>query len=224
MFERLERQNKFLGYMYETPSVFCFFGSRYVSKEDLRVHFPQFEFVFLKQVHGRAVVKASTETAVEADGHFTREPRRALVSQTADCIPILLGGPGFVCALHAGWRGVALNIIGAAKEVLNAEANLAVIGPHIRRDSFEVGQDVALRLLSASPPHHDQSEFIYPIENSEKTLFDLTALARAQLRESFATSLPLDPGDDTRTSMDFHSFRRDRERSGRQYSFVVLKS
>lgn len=224
MFERLERQGVFLGYAFEDAGTFCFFGSRNVAKDDLSLHFPQFDFAFLKQVHGREVVEASRDRVFEADGHFTSRIGLALVSQTADCIPVLLSGPGFVCALHAGWRGVALNIVAAASEKLAASpANFAAIGPHIRRASFEVGQDVAEQLLRASPFRSSQSDFVYASGQTGKVHFDLTALAKAQLHESFGLTQPLDPGDDTKTSAQFHSFRRDRERAGRQYSFVVLK-
>jgi YfiH family protein len=224
MFKRLQSRGKFIGYILEDPSVLYFFGSRHLAREDLYVQFPQFEFAFLKQVHGCSIVEADPETALAADGHFTSKPGLALVSQTADCIPILLSGPGFVCAIHAGWRGVALNIIAAARSRLRATPESVAIGPHIRRRSFEIGMDVAEKLLNSCPPDHSQSAFIYPTDQPDKIFFDLNELVRVQLQYNFTATQPWDTGDDTKSSPEFHSFRRDRERAGRQYSFVVLKS
>lgn len=69
---------------------------------------------------------------------------------TADCIPLLLHDPEHhaVCAIHAGWRGTVARIAEAAVRAMvqtygsRPEAILAQIGPGIRLESFEVGQEV----------------------------------------------------------------------------------
>ena len=79
-----------------------------------------------------------------ADGLITREPELALVVFTADCVPILLQGPGVVAAIHAGWRGTAQGI--ASKTVREMDCApkeiRAFIGPSIGLCCYEVGDEV----------------------------------------------------------------------------------
>jgi YfiH family protein len=221
MFKEFMHDGKFLGYTLETGRHFLFFGSRAVAREDLAKLFPRYDFCWLKQVHGRDVVEAQPGAAPAADAHFTAKPARALVVQTADCLPILLTGPTHVCAIHAGWRGVAQNIVAAAAEALKgrAQIDVAAIGPHIGRDSFIIGADANEPLQRACPLGAAFSQ----ARADGKFLFDLQGAAQAQLRQAFSPTLEIrTQAPDTVTSADFHSFRRDRERAGRQFSFVVI--
>lgn len=69
---------------------------------------------------------------------------------TADCIPVLLYDPVHhaSAAVHAGWRGTLARIVRKAVRDMkvcyqsNPADLLAVIGPGISLDSFEVGQEV----------------------------------------------------------------------------------
>ena len=69
---------------------------------------------------------------------------------TADCIPILLYDKArhAVCAIHAGWRGTVERIVekavGKMTETYGTKPQQlkAQIGPGIRLDSFEVGDEV----------------------------------------------------------------------------------
>ncbi|HMN68611.1 MAG TPA: polyphenol oxidase family protein [Bdellovibrionales bacterium] len=219
MFKPEIRDGIFLGFAMDTPEAYFFFGGREVSRVKLPTFFPGYEFAFLKQVHGRAVVGADVARALEADAHFTREPNLALVAQTADCVPVLLAGKRTVCAIHSGWRGCAQDIVSAARDAFKDDSvRLAAIGPHIMTESFEVGLDVAARIEREEPglrhPHKDPA----------KTYLDLTELVRRQLRKAFGSNISIvEALENTVTSPRFHSFRRDRERAERQYSFVVLK-
>ncbi len=225
MFKRKERYGKFIGYSLERDGRLFFFGSRFLPRTSLAGTFPDFEFCFLKQVHGRAVVEADPARTLEADAHFTSQPMRALVSQTADCVPILLSSPSKVCAIHSGWKGTAQNIIAATREVFGSEKpTLAVIGPHILQASFEVGRDVAGQLMAAAPEGSSEYDFLGMHEDRAKVYFDLAELVRRQLRATFGQQIEiLECLEDTKQSVQFHSFRRDRERAERQYSFVVIK-
>ena len=68
--------------------------------------------------------------------------------QTADCVPILLAAPAGVAAAHAGWRGSAKNVAGAAVAALR-ELGVAPgtvrawLGPSIGPCCYEVGGEVA---------------------------------------------------------------------------------
>ena len=107
--------------------------------------------VFLKQVHGRGVMRLAAATAdgTEADACWTMERGVACTMMVADCLPVLLAdGQGRVVgAAHCGWRGLAGGVLEALWEQMAPEAGragewLAWLGPCIGPDAFEVGPEV----------------------------------------------------------------------------------
>lgn len=220
-----------LGTLIETNSWIALLGNRQAQIESLRTAFPTLQFKRIKQVHGDRVVHTSPHSidfSNEADGHFTSEKGLALCIATADCIPIVIvhSRPDWVACVHAGWRGVEKQIF--KKTVSNlirhgckAENLHVLVGPHIQKTSFEVGIDVRDQLLKSF--HGDQSMVSTDISN-EKAKVDLAEILKTQLVES---GLSLENAffemKDTVTDLGYHSFRRDRENSGRQLSFVALK-
>lgn len=223
-FKPLLFQGQNHGFFFENEHAYFVFGNGSLNREKLNDVFPQAQFCFLKQVHGRQVVRASAENSVEADGHVTDQHRLALVSITADCVPILLQNHHEVGALHAGWRGVAQNIVSASKGAFKNPPHIAAIGPHIRQQSFEVGLDVVDQLLKALPVGAPPSPLIKDHSDPNKKYFNLLDLVKAQLYESFPEIAIIDTGEDTVTNLAFHSFRRGKDKAQRQYSFVMLKN
>ena len=220
MFKSLIRKELFLGYTLELPGRFFFFGSRHLEAQGLSELFPKYRFCFLKQVHGRKVIEANPALVAEADAQFTTTPGLALVVQTADCIPLLLGSERSVCAVHAGWKGVAQNIVSSVASQL-PDFSQAAIGPHISATSFAVGLEVAESLRQSDPM--GLARLTQPHPNPAKVFFDLRALLKAQLSASFGVGVQtFECCDDTMTVELFHSFRRDGVRAGRQCSFVVI--
>ena len=94
------------------------------------------------------------------DALITNVPGVAISVRTADCIPVLLYDPVHkaVAAVHAGWRGtvqhISLKVIDRMRELYGTQASnlLAVIGPGIGPDSFQVGQEVADAFAAAGFP------------------------------------------------------------------------
>jgi purine-nucleoside/S-methyl-5'-thioadenosine phosphorylase / adenosine deaminase len=86
------------------------------------------------------VHKEPRDGIAEADGHLVREPGLAPLVFVADCLPVALYGPGGLALVHAGWRGLAGGIIGAAAE--EVRATCAAIGPGIGPCCYEVGEEV----------------------------------------------------------------------------------
>lgn len=201
---------------------FLFFGQRGFSRATFVKHFPELRFALLKQIHSNIVLTADPAREPQADGHSTAQSRVAVVAQSADCVPILFANPNEVAALHAGWRGVAARIVASAKSHFKTPPTLAAIGPHIRRDSFEVGLDVAEQLASAAPSTLHKEKIVFPHSDPQKRYVDLASIVEAQLREAFPGIHIVDTGENTATDMNFYSFRRDKAKAERQYSFVVL--
>lgn len=216
MFQPRHHENEIVGFEGKAKDALFFFGTKHCTREMLNQLFPQLTFCFLKQVHGNEIKRANALEAPTADGQFTRDRNHALVIQTADCIPILLSSPKQVMAIHAGWRGLASHIVKMSARV--GSFDRAVIGPHIGADSFEVGLDVANQLKLSTP-----ADVILPHPKSDKRKVDLGKIAHAQLKQHLYRQIPIETVEhDTFTSPLFHSYRRDKEKAERQFSFVAL--
>ena len=98
-------------------------------------------------------------TPYEADGLITSDAGVALTVFTADCVPILLHDPvrGAIGAVHSGWRGTALDVVGAAVRMMKSEFQCvpgdiaAAIGPCISKCCYETEQDVVDALGQVLP-------------------------------------------------------------------------
>lgn len=188
------------------------------------------ELYVARQVHGRGVLVVDEETRVNisvthADALVTRDPARACAVRTADCVPVLLGDAesGLVAAVHAGWRGVALDIARATLEVMTrmgcrAAAISAAIGPHISVEAFEVGDDVARELAQAS----GAADAIQRAPGG-KPHVDLGKILAAQLVAAGLDPARIErlPGCTYRDGDSFFSYRRDGQRSGRMLAAIV---
>ena len=105
------------------------------------------------QVHGDrvAVVESAALTREDLEGFdalITDVPGVAIGARTADCIPVLMYDPvrRAVAAVHSGWK------VMASKYGTRAADIIAVIGPGIGPDSFQVGPEVAGAFLAAGFP------------------------------------------------------------------------
>jgi YfiH family protein len=176
------------------------------------------------QVHGRAVAvvdgaEVREIRAREADALIARSA--AVGVRTADCIPILIGDvrTGAVAAVHAGWRGVTLRVLDAALDALGGrpEDLVAAIGPHIRPDAFEVGDDVAAQIAAAA--HGEE----VVRTGSAKPHVDLARAVRAQLAHRGVGRVD-DVGGCTLTEAErFFSHRRDAGKTGRHLAGIAAK-
>lgn len=117
------------------------------------------------QVHGCVIREVTdpmtTRDELEGvDALITNVPGVAISVRTADCIPVLLYDPVHkaVAAVHAGWRGtvqhISFKVIDRMRELYGTCAShlLAVIGPGIGPESFQVGPEVADEFTAAGFP------------------------------------------------------------------------
>lgn len=215
-----------LGFEFRTHDFLAFFGKKESSLENLKIAYPGFEFKTLWQVHGNHLFHTTENlenNSVKADAHWTNQKNLALISKSADCMPVLAvnNSRSKVLAIHAGWRGVQKKIIPLSLQQLSREQPddpwEIFIGPHIGRNSFEIQND-CLNLLSECTN--------LPVKDwYSNNKADLLKIVKNQIESipnlQFAlTNLIFDTKADPR----FHSFRRDGELAGRQNSFIVLLS
>lgn len=185
-----------------------------------------------RQVHGVgiATVEACRATPPpEADAVVSLEPGVPVAVVTADCVPVLLATPSGhgVAAVHAGWRGLAGGVLGAAVEALarssgTAPGQLAAgIGPHIGPCCYEVDAPV-LEALAAG-----RSDGLRAAARPARPGHALLDLGRLTVAALVAAGVPADSigrsaGACTRCDAErFHSYRRDGPRAGRLLHFIA---
>ena len=153
------------------------------------------------------------------DALITAEPDVALLVRTADCLPVALAGDGVVAVVHAGWRGLAADILGATTRRMRAEFGIeptaleAVVGVGIGPCHYRVGNEVqgALSRLVTMADTWCREDRV-----------DLAGFARSRL-----LALGLRPGavttlaGCTSCSPRHHSYRRDGAGAGRQWTAVI---
>lgn len=113
--------------------------------------------VQMHQVHKVMVARVDSPdtTREQLDGYdalVTNVPGVCIGARSADCIPVLLYDPvrKAAAAIHSGWRGTVTRVCRKAITKMTLEYGteasdlLAVIGPGICKDCFQVGQEVAL--------------------------------------------------------------------------------
>ena len=158
----------------------------------------------------------------------------AIGVRTADCIPVLLYDPVHraIGAAHSGWRGTVNMIV--KKTVLEMchlfgtrpEDILAVIGPGIGYDSFQVGDDVALTFKESGFP----IEKIWSFRGARKEgsiegghHIDLKECVRYSLTECGVPEKNITGSDiDTYTDDRFYSARREGISCGRNINAIIL--
>jgi polyphenol oxidase len=176
-------------------------------------------YTTVKQVHSDVVVVSDGASAClgQGDALVTATPGDRIGIRTADCVPILMADPvkRVVGAVHAGWRGTVAEIARRSVERMvdtfdtKAGDIRAAIGPCIAQCCFEVGPEVAER-------------FGLP---AERTRIDLVEANRRHLLAAGLAEQNVDiSGLCTACDAErFHSFRRDKEASGRMVAAIGIQ-
>lgn len=120
-------------------------------------------FAVAKQAHGVKLVGVGAGQARagfggppsplgEADALAVSYPGVAVAVLVADCVPVALASPdrGLLVLVHAGWRGLANDVVGHTVAAFDGTGVLAAIGPSIGPCHYEVGEDVALAVADGS--------------------------------------------------------------------------
>jgi YfiH family protein len=189
-----------------------FFGALGLGEESLAI--PQ-------QVHGDTVRVALAPGAYpDCDGLVSDREGVYLVISVADCVPVFAYDAvrGAVGAFHAGWRGSKLAIVARGIALMRAQFGSApqniraVIGQSAGPCCYEVGEEVAA----------DFDERFVLRKPGERPRLDLHGLNRDLLLSS---GVP--PGQIELLASctichpeEFHSYRRDRDLSGRMMGVI----
>ncbi|HEX5245035.1 MAG TPA: peptidoglycan editing factor PgeF [Tepidisphaeraceae bacterium] len=193
------------------------------------VGFVSGERVWVHQVHGKTVMRASADApfdrSAKADAIVSDDPRRILSIRVADCVPVLLAGDGgrVVAAVHAGWRGVVAGVVPEALREMNVDPQscVAAIGPSISMENFEIGPEVIANFKETMGERAPVSE-----RENGKGHVDLRAAIALQLAKAGLSQSRIDVTDRCtfRDREEFFSHRRDRGITGRMAALIQCKS
>lgn len=166
----------------------------------------------------------------DVDSLMTNKKNKALVLSFADCTPLLFYDPvkNVIANTHSGWKGTYQRIAPKTVSKLVEEYGcktqdiICCIGPHIRKCHFEVDKDVRDMFYEKYRYLNDIEKSI--TQNGEKYHIDTTELnKRLLLHAGLKEENIIDSKICTVCNSDVcHSYRKEREKSGRSISLIEL--
>jgi len=199
------------------------------------------------QVHGREVVVARKQNGdaylfsqfgkqvsvpFAADSLVSDDPGRAVGVRVADCLPILLANRSgrVVAAVHAGWRGTAAGVVGAAMSALRDQFGvvpgevIAAFGQSIRACCYQVGPELREAFRAAGHRKASLRRWFSP-GTGDRLYLDVPQANRDQLealgvpaRQIFDSALCTACHDGV-----FHSYRRGGAHAGRALAAIRVQ-
>lgn len=152
----------------------------------------------------------------KGDAIITKEKNLLIGVNTADCAPVLLCDrtSQYIAVIHAGWRGsngkIIENTLAKMKD-LGCQDIVAAIGPCLQKRCFEIQDDMGMKI--------DRKYVSY---SGEKTLFDMQSQVLEKLMKNGAKTVSK-MNVDTLTNENYFSYRRTGEKTGVQFSGIVIK-
>lgn len=156
------------------------------------------------------------------DGLITNKKNVFLIVSTADCFPVMIYDKSkqVIAGIHSGWKGTQKKIVRNGIDMMisgfnsNPQDLIVYIGPGISRDKFEVGVDVSNLFDSR-----------YRTEANGKYFIDLKQSILDQLNAKGIPEKNIEASElcSYCSSGYLHSYRRDRDKSGRMFSVIGMR-
>jgi len=179
--------------------------------------------VYQQQVHSNRYQLVEAPGFIkENDALITVQENLFLIVTIADCIPILFYDKSnrITGAIHAGWRGtyskIVLNTIEFAISKLSLDINNTYFyfGPSICANCFEVDEDVA-NLFEPRFVKKKNQKFTVDLQQINlQYLLDL-GIKKNNIQISKLCTFEL--------NQLLHSYRRDKEKSGRMFGVIGIR-
>lgn len=175
-----------------------------------------------KQIHSDIINVVDKFTqSLEGDALITKSKNLGLAVSTADCTNIYLYDKAekIIAAVHSGWMGTEKRILEKTLHVLFQKFNtkpeniLAYFGPSICKDNYEVGYEFKSKF---------SAEFMLP--KNDKWLLDLKLANRSMLLKHGVDGAHIQVSEACSfQDSNYHSYRRDKELSGRALGVIAIK-
>lgn len=194
------------------------------------------------QTHTNAVKTLAEENGIfpegltNIDGLITDKPNKILSLTYADCTPIYLFDyeKKVIGNIHSGWKGTVTKIVKNAIEEMiqkhscNPKNIICAIGPTIRKCHFEVEDDVRdlfFNEFKNLEKIEDIIQYKGTVNDKNKYMIDTVEINKQVMRSmGILEENILDSKLCTVCNCDkFHSYRVDKELSGRNTALICLK-
>lgn len=191
------------------------------------------KFLFLKQIHSTQGLFLSKNSRIsiqsfinEGDYIISIVKKLAIGVYTADCLPIMFYEPNnsIIAIAHAGWPGTIKNICFKVIQKMQKNYNFDIkklkifFGACAKVCCYEVSKDFIEKLN----PDYIKETIIY---KNDKLFFNLPLYNILLLKNVgiLLKNINLSYNDCTICNMEYCSYRRDKEASGRQMTIITLK-
>lgn len=195
-------------------------ANRKLLADYIGVNFTQMKFQ--RQIHSDIIRIIDHESEIiESDAMICNEKGLVINISIADCAAILIYDEinNVIAGIHSGWRGTEQNITGKTINLMRNNFNsipstlICYITAAASGKNYEVGKDVAQYFPNS----------VIPIDNG-KYLFDNRNEIKLQLLERGVGEQNIFTSDVcTIENENYHSYRRDKDYSGRMSAFICLK-
>lgn len=214
------------------PYGFCIFPGKILSEETVEQHrsalaqqlkVSSTSNIFQKQVHTDGIRQVSEGSPIEtSDGMICNIQGVILNVTVADCCGILIydKANNAIAALHSGWKGTSLNIAGKGVKLMQSKYNskpenlLVWLSPCAGKELYEVEWDVA-RHFEKFAVRKNERKFLLDIREPIFDQLCLAGIPKNQIEVSTECTIK---------DEKFHSYRRDKEKSGRMSVFIKIES
>jgi len=191
-----------------------FFGALRIDQKLLAI--PQ-------QVHSDQIMIIDKPGYYEgSDGLITSGKNVYLIISTADCYSVMMydSANKVIANIHSGWRGTQKGIVTKAVDKMKSEFGtknddlFVFIGPGISTENFEVGKDVA-KLFEERYTERKNGKYFVDLKADISDRFNALGIDGSHLE--------IYPRCSFNMKNYLHSYRRDRNNSGRMYSVIGIK-
>jgi YfiH family protein len=183
------------------------------------------------QVHGTDVICTYKPRPLDnphhrADAIITNVPGVTLFMRFADCVPIFLYDPTHhvIGIVHAGWIGTVQRLAGISVNVMGEKYNskpediLAVIGPSIGPDHYQIGADVEIKVKDS----YGTNSVDLLVHRNRKLFLDLWKANTLNLRDVGVNNIQI-TGICTACQLDdWYSHREEHGNTGRFGALIAL--
>ncbi len=168
----------------------------------------------------------------DTDGIITNEKEIALPIITADCIACMIFDPvkKVIANVHSGWRGTVQRIIGKAIKMLVEKYNcnpkdiICCIAPSILKCHFEVQEEVKDIFEKEFSSYLGKDIISKNMEKENSYFIDTVLINRLMLKDlGLKEENIIESKICTVCHQEFHSYRREKELSGRNLNIICLK-
>ena len=166
------------------------------------------------------------------DGLVTDKKGKVLMLSFADCTPLLFYDPvrNVIANTHSGWKGtlqtIGIKTIEKMKKEYNCKADdiICCIGPHVRKCHFEVDKDVRDLFYNKFKEVIEIEEIITYKPENDKYYINTAEINKQILKKAGLNEENIiDSNICTVCNSDIcHSFRSEKEQSGRSIAIIEL--